>query len=82
LAQKLADQGYSIDNAIMVHRWDPLGTMQIRQMYGYTWFPGYNYRGNCPVPGSELYDPNNPPPGSIKVTTDFASGLGITNPSA
>ena len=42
MAQHLADQGYTIDRAIMVWGWDPLKTMATRQMYGYTWVPSYN----------------------------------------
>ena len=42
MAQDLADKGYTIDRAIMVWGWDPLKTMAARQMYGYTWVPGYN----------------------------------------
>jgi len=79
LAQHLANQGYTIDKAIMVWGWDPLKTMQTRQMYGYTWGPSLN-QANVPVPGIVFpgqtpYDPTSPPPGSILVNTDFAKGL-------
>jgi hypothetical protein len=72
LAQDLSDQGYTIDRAI--------------QMYGYTWVPGYN-QPSVTSPGMALsgetpYDPSSPPPGSVAVNTDFANGLGITNPWA
>jgi hypothetical protein len=79
LAQHLANQGYTIDKAIMVWGWDPLKTMQTRQMYGYTWGPSLN-QNNVAVPGISFpgqtpYDPATPPPGSILVNTDFAKGL-------
>ena len=83
-AQDLANQGYTIDKAIMVWGWDPLKTMLTRQMYGYTWAPNLN-QGNVPTPGLTLpgqtaYDPKNPMPGSIAVNTDFAKGTTITDP--
>jgi hypothetical protein len=76
-AQALAAKGYKIDVPIMVWGWDPLVTMTVRQNMGYTWVPS---GGQSPVPvtpgisfaGLPSYDPNSPPQGSIKVTTDFA----------
>jgi hypothetical protein len=86
VAQQLADQGYSIDHAIMVWGWDPLKTMVTRQMYGYSWVPGYNQAcvstPGLALPGQTPYDAAHPPSGSIAVNTDFAKGLGITNPWA
>jgi hypothetical protein len=86
LAQQLADQGYTIDRAVMVWGWDPLKTMATRQMYGYSWVPSYNQASvtspGMALPGETPYDPSNPPPGSIAVNTDFANGLGITDPWA
>jgi hypothetical protein len=87
LAQDLADKGYSIDRAIMVWGWDPMKTMATRQMYGYTWVPGFNQATPDAAPGFALpgqtpYDATNRPPGSIAVNTDFANGLGITDPWA
>ena len=84
MAQQLADQGFTIDKAIMVWGWDPLKTMLTRQMYGYTWAPNMN-QGNVSTPGITLigqtpYDPNNAPAGSIAVKTDFAQGTKITDP--
>ena len=86
MAQQLADQGYTIDKAIMVWGWDPMKTMATRAAYGYTWAPSLN-QGNVSTPGITLggqtpYDPNNAPPGSIAVNTNFANGLGITDPWA
>jgi hypothetical protein len=87
LAQDLAEKGYSIDRAIMLWGWDPLKTMVTRQMYGYTWVPSMNQATPPAAPGFALpgqtrYDPATPPPGSIAVNTDFAKGLGITDPWA
>jgi hypothetical protein len=84
VAQQLADQGFTIDKAIMVWGWDPLKTMLTRQAYGYTWAPSWN-QGNVSTPGLALqgqtpYDPNNPPDGSIAVNTDFAKGTKISDP--
>ena len=85
LAKQLADQGYLIDVPIMVWHWDPLITMTIRQNSGYTWVPSGDQAAlqtcpNCDVPGLTHYDPNNPPAGSIMVSTTFAKGLESTAP--
>jgi len=87
MAQDLADKGYTIDRAIMVWGWDPMKTMATRSMYGYTWVPNMNQATPSTGPafaldGQTPYDPKNPPPGSIAVNTDFANGLGITDPWA
>ncbi len=87
MGQKLANQGFIIDPNIMIHRWDPYMTMKIRQGEGYTWIPAVGQNG-IPVspgldfPGLPSYEPNNPPPGSVRVTTDFAIGLEHTSPGA
>jgi hypothetical protein len=85
LALSLANQGYAIDTQIMVWNWDPQMTMQIRENQGYSWVPGYG-SANIPVgpglsmPGQETnYNPGNPPPGAIEVSTAFANGT-IQNP--
>lgn len=85
LAKQLADQGYLIDVPIMVWHWDPLITMTIRQNSGYTWVPSGDQAAlqacpNCDLPGLTHYDPNNPPAGSIMVSTAFAKGLESTAP--
>ena len=86
MAQNLADQGYTIDRAIMVWGWDPMKTMAARQIDGYTWVPSYNQASVTPpqsaLPDETPYDSTNPPAGSVAVNTDFANGLGITNPWA
>ena len=85
LAKQLADEGYTIDVPIMVWKWDPLTTMTIRQNSGYTWVPSGDQSNlptcpNCDLPGLPAYDPNNPPAGSILVSTAFAKGLESTAP--
>ncbi len=86
LAQQLADQGYTIDRAIMVWGWDPLKTMLTRKMYGYNWVPSMNQPNvtspNMALPGQTPYDGGNAPAGSIAVNTDFANGLNISDPWA
>ncbi len=85
-ARDLAAQGYTIDVPIMVWGWDPLVTMTMRQNDGYTWVPSA-LQPNIPIgPGMvnvwnvPSYDANNPPPGSIKVSTDFAKGTNMQDP--
>jgi hypothetical protein len=85
LALNLANQGYSIDTQIMVWGWDPQMTMTVRENQGYSWVPGYG-QSNIPVgPGLSMpdnpsnYNPGNPPPGAIQVSTVFAVGT-IQNP--
>lgn len=85
LALNLANQGYSIDTQIMVWNWDPQMTMQVRENQGYSWVPSFG-QSNVPVgPGVSdpfeptSYDPANPPPGSIKVSTAFDVGS-VLNP--
>ncbi len=85
-AQELAKQGYTIDVPIMVWGWDPLTTMTLRQNDGYTWVPSGMQPNIAVGPGIANvwnvagYDANNPPPGSIKVTTDFAIGTNGQDP--
>jgi hypothetical protein len=67
MAQTLADQGFKIDTQIMVWGWDPMKTMAVRQMYGYSWTPSW---GQKIEPTQN--DPSAPPPGTIAVNTDFA----------
>lgn len=87
LALSLANQGYTIDNQIMVMGWDPETTMMIRQDYGYSWVPSYGQSPITVAPGvsdpfaTSTYNPDNPPAGSIKVSTAFAVGT-IQTPDA
>ena len=81
-AHELAARGFTIDYPIMVWGWDPLSTMRMRINSGYTWVPAV---GQTPVevtpgatfPGKTTYDPRNPPPGSIPVSTAFADGYDV-----
>lgn len=85
LAEQLASQGYTIDVPIMVDNEDPLFVMIQRQIEGYTWVPSA-LQPNIPAgpgimfPGAPAYDPNNPPPGSITVSTAFAVGTNLQDP--
>jgi hypothetical protein len=86
MAEDLAKQGYAVDLPIMVWGWDPLVTMTLRQNDGYTWVPSA-FQPNIPIgPGIANvwnlpgYDAKNPPPGSIKVSTDFAQGSNGQDP--
>jgi hypothetical protein len=84
-AQGLANQGYTIDVPIMVWGMDPAATMVVRQNDGETWVPSA-MQPDIPVapgdsfPGMPSYDPNNPPAGSIQVTTAFAAGTNGQDP--
>jgi hypothetical protein len=76
-ATQLAQQGFTIDLPIMVWRWDPYLLMTMRANYGYTWVPAVlqppiTVMPGLTVPGGTVYDPNNPPPGSIKVSVNIA----------
>lgn len=77
-ALTLAQAGYVIDVPIMVYQWDAFITMSIRQMDGLTWVPSALQSGIGFGPAAVLnppfspYDPNNPPQGSIKVSTNPA----------
>jgi hypothetical protein len=79
LVQELATK-YSIDVPIMVWGWDPYKTMIYRQGYGYKWVPAFGQPPVSVAPGLTFpndqglqpYDPDNPPAGSIKVSTDIA----------
>jgi hypothetical protein len=75
LALNLANQGYSIDNQIMVMGWDPQTTMMMRQDYGYSWVPSYGQAAITVAPGvtdpfaDSTYDPSRPPAGALRVST-------------
>jgi len=84
-AHELSAKGFAVDVPIMMWGWDPLVVMTARQTAGYTWVPsavqspvgvgpGLNF------PGLPSYDPKNPPPGSIKESTDFAIGSANNDP--
>jgi hypothetical protein len=81
-AEGLAAEGYTIDVPIMVDGQDPLAIMIMREIDGYTWVPS-GLQPNIPagpgmeVPGAVPYNPNDPPPGSIQVSTAFALGTDL-----
>lgn len=85
VAWGLVERGFAVDAEIMVLGSDPYETMLMREQLGYTWTPAM---GQPPIhvlpglqyPGRASYDPNNPPPGSIPVSLDFAKGLESTSP--
>ena len=82
MAQQFANEGYTIDVPIMVWGWDPLATMIQREEDGYTWVPSALQPNVQSAPGVDMpgvtpYNPNDPPPGSIQVSTAFANGTDI-----
>jgi hypothetical protein len=84
-AWELARRGFSVDADIMVYHKDPYMTMKIREGEGYTWVPAWG-QGGIPLapglqfPGLPAYNALNPPPGSIRVSYEFARGLEHTSP--
>lgn len=73
-AVKLALAGHTIDHVIQAQGASPYETMKLREAYGYTWVPSL-LQPPVPiapgiwVPGQPMYDPANPPAGSIKVSS-------------
>jgi hypothetical protein len=76
-AAALATTGLTIDVPIMVWGWDPYLVMTMRAQFGYTWVPSalqppVTIAPGDAQPGVVPYNPLNPPPGSIKVSTNLA----------
>jgi hypothetical protein len=76
-AAVLATKGFVVDVPIMVWGWDPYLVMTMRANYGYTWVPSalqpnISVAPGVTQPGAVAYDPTQPPPGSIKVSTNIA----------
>jgi len=76
-AAELATKGYTIDVPITVWGWDPYLVMKLRTEFGYTWVPSalqpsVTMAPGLSAPGAIPYDPKNPPPGSIRVSTNIA----------
>jgi hypothetical protein len=74
-AEALAKEGYRIDVPIMVFGWDAFKVMKLRLDYGYTWVPSALMPNIQVAPGLTFYggmpyDPDAPPSGAIKVSTD------------
>lgn len=76
-ASELAMKGFTIDVPIMAWGFDPYYTMKMRRDYGFTWVPSalqspISVAPGLTVPGAQPYNPDAPPPGSIKVSLDLA----------
>lgn len=76
-AAQLAMQGYTVDVPIMVWGWDPYKVMKLRQDYGYAWVPSalmapIAIAPGVSQPGVAPYDPQHPPAGAIRVSTNIA----------
>src|SRR5580698_7559743 len=73
----LATNGFTIDVPIMVWGWDPYLVMTMRAQFGYTWVPSalqppVTIAPTDAQPGVVAYNPLDPPPGSINVSTNIA----------
>jgi hypothetical protein len=76
-AATLASNGFTIDVPIMVWGWDPYLVMTMRAQFGYTWVPSalqppVTIAPGAAQPGVVAYNPSDPPPGSITVSTNIA----------
>lgn len=85
-AATLATDGFTIDVPIMVWGWDAYLVMSMRAQMGYTWVPSalqppVTISPGLAQPGVIPYDPSNPPPGSIKVSTNIADYPPYTPPA-
>lgn len=85
-AEALAKEGYRIDVPIMVWGWDAYKVMKMRKDYGYTWVPSALMPNITIAPGLTMvgmvpYDPNSPPSGSIKVSTEAKDYPTIAKPA-
>lgn len=86
-AAKLATQGFTIDVPIMVYGWDAYSVMSTRSQLGYTWVNSALQQPVGVTPGvgqfgSASYDPNKPPVGSIKVSTNVSDYPPVAPPPA
>jgi len=75
-AKDAADKGFLVDVPIHVWKWRPWLVMTLREQSGLTWVPSanqppLNLAGDALKFGfaGRTYEPNNPPPGSIRVST-------------
>jgi hypothetical protein len=85
-AAQLASNGFTIDVPIMVWGWDPFLVMTIRAQMGYMWVPSalqppVSIAPGDTEPGVVPYNPADPPPGSIKVSTNIADYPPFTPPT-
>ncbi len=84
-AAALAAEGFTIDVPIMVWGWDPYLMMTMRAQFGYTWVPSalqppVTIAPGTAQPGVVAYNPLDPPPGSINVSTNIADYPPFTPP--
>jgi hypothetical protein len=84
-AAELATSGFTIDVPIMVWGWDPYLVMTMRAQEGYTWVPSalqspISIAPGITQPGVVPYNPSDPPPGSITVSTNIADYPPYTPP--
>ena len=75
-ALELVKRGFTVDAVIDLGRWDAADTMRARQVFEFTWVPALGQQDVGVMPGLSVpaygYDPDKPPPGSIRVSTDAA----------
>jgi hypothetical protein len=84
-AATLAAGGFTIDVPITVWGWDPYLVMTMRAQFGYTWVPSalqppVSIAPGIAQPGVVPYNPLDPPPGSINVSTNLADYPPFTPP--
>ena len=84
-AAELATNGFTIDVPIMVWGWDAYLVMTLRAQFGYTWVPSalqppVTIAPGVAQPGVVAYNPSDPPPGSIMVSTNIADYPPFTPP--
>src|ERR1700678_2721735 len=85
-AATLATDGFTIDVPIMVWGWDAYLVMTMRAQFGYTWVPSalqppVSIAPGTTQPGVIPYNPADPPPGSIKVSTNVSDYPPFTLPA-
>lgn len=85
-AMALAKQGYIIDVDIMIYGWDAYLMMSDREEYGFAWVESAlqqppTIAPGVSQPGAVPYNPNNPPAGSIKVSTNIADYTPFVKPT-
>jgi hypothetical protein len=85
-AATLATDGFTIDVPIMVWGWDAYLVMTMRAQFGYTWVPSalqppVSIAPGTTQPGVIPYNPADPPPGSIEVSTNVSDYPPFTLPA-
>jgi hypothetical protein len=74
-AARPLESRFLMSEEIDVQGWDPFTVESLWIRYGYTWVPSSLQNPIVEAPGlndqhDPPYDPNNPPPGSVKVSID------------